>query len=123
MLVVNHRVYDVTDAEWKEKDAQVLECHPVELLRAGLFIRSLVGEYDTRENAQELSVVVDGDVDHLVNLPYLDSKADEAADLNDGVGLVVEHVQQHDQRLKNVKEHGPHTEPLHRFSFVPELNV
>ena len=123
MLVVNHRVYDVTDTERKQKDTEVFERHPVKLLGARFLVRSLIGEDDARKNAEELSVVVDGDVDHLSDLPYLDSETDEAADLYDCIGLVVEHVQQYDQRLKNVEEHRPHTEPLHRLSVVPELNV
>ena len=59
----------------------------------------------------------------LGDLPALDGQADAAADLDDGVGVVVQHIEHDHHRLEHAEEDGANREALQRLAVVPELNV
>lgn len=63
------------------------------------------------------------DIHDLGDFPEVDKKADEDADLHHKVGLVVEYVEQHNQRLEHAEDNGAHGEAFQRLSAVPELDV
>ena len=106
VLVVDDRVDAVADGNGEQCRPQVLEGHPVKLFGAGLLVGPLVLELQPGQEPHDGGVVrVDPDVDDFVDLPDLDDEADEAADLDDGVGLVVQHVEEDDDRLEHVEEH------------------
>ena len=48
------------------------------------------------------------DVKNFMNLPDLDAETDEYTDFDDKVSLVVHDVQQNDDGLEHVEEHGSH---------------
>lgn len=48
------------------------------------------------------------DVHDLSDFPQVNKEADEDADLHHKVGLIVQNVEQHHQRLENAKDDGTH---------------
>lgn len=63
------------------------------------------------------------DIHDFGNLPEIDEQADEYADLDDKVGLVVQDIEQHYQRLEHPEYDGAHRQPLERLTAVPELDI
>lgn len=63
------------------------------------------------------------DIHDLGDLPQVNEEADEDADLHHKVGLIVQDVQQHHQRLKDSEYDGAHGEAFERLSAVPELDI
>ena len=62
-------------------------------------------------------------VDDFFDFPQLDDQTDAHAEADHCVGLVVQHVQDYDQRLEHVEEHRPDRQPFQRFAALPELDV
>ena len=58
-----------------------------------------------------------------MNLPYFDTKANEATDANQCVCFVIKHIEQNNQWLKHIEENGTNGKSLQRFSLTPELNI
>ena len=50
--------------------------------------------------------MADLDIDDLGNLPEFDEQADTDADYDNKVSLVVEDVEQHDERLEDLEKYG-----------------
>ena len=124
VLIVDDRVDTVANCQREQSRPQVLERHPVKLFGSRLLIGSFVLELQPWQKPKDRGVLgVDSDVDDLVNLPYLNDEAHEAADLDDGVGLVVKDVEQNDERLEHVEEHGANRETLQGLPVVPKLDV
>ena len=124
MLVVDDRVNAITNCTREEGSSQVLERHPVKLFGSRLLIGPFVLELQPWQKPKDRGVLgVDSDVDDLVNLPYFNDEAHEAADLDDGIGLVVKDVEQNDDRLEHVEEHGANRETLQGLPVVPKLDV
>lgn len=63
------------------------------------------------------------DIHDFGNLPEVDEQADEYADLDDKIGLVVKDIEQHYQRLEHPEYDGAHRQPLQRLTAVPELDI
>lgn len=63
------------------------------------------------------------DIHDLGDFPQVNKETDEDADLHHKVGLIVQYVQQHHQRLENSKYDGAHRQAFERLSAVPELDV
>lgn len=63
------------------------------------------------------------DIHDFGNLPEIDEQADEYADLDDKVGLIVQDIEQHYQRLEHPEYDGAHRQPLERLTAVPELDI
>lgn len=63
------------------------------------------------------------DVHDFGNLPEIDEQADEYADLDDEIGLVVQDIEQHYQRLEHPEYDGAHRQALERLAAVPELDI
>lgn len=63
------------------------------------------------------------DVHDFGNLPEVDEQADEYADLDHKIGLIVQDIEQHYQRLKHPEYDGAHRQPLQRLTAVPELDI
>jgi len=63
------------------------------------------------------------DIDDLLYFPYLDAKADEDADFDDKVRLVVHHVKKDDHGLEDIEEHGANRETFEGFTITPELDI
>ena len=109
-------------------DSEEKTVNKVVLLRVFRFtaltlVGALVLEHGPGDDAEQLVLHVEGDVEHLVDLPYFDAQSDEAADLDDGVGLVVQDVEEDDDGLEHVEEDRADGEALEGFTVVPELNV
>ena len=51
-------------------------------------------------------------VNHFVDLPTFDQQANETADDNHCVGLIVHHIQQHNHWLEHIEKHGSHWKTL-----------
>ena len=51
-------------------------------------------------------------IDNFVDFPELNAEANKDGDFHDGVGFIVDDIQQNDQRLEDVEEHRPHRQPL-----------
>lgn len=67
--------------------------------------------FDTNNPARstfERSCCTYSDIHDLGDFPQVDKEADEDADLNHKVGLVVQDIEQHHQRLENSKYDGAH---------------
>lgn len=62
-------------------------------------------------------------VAYLSDLPQLNCQAHETRDLDDKIGLIVTHVEQHHQRLEHVEEYAAHRKTFQRLSIVPELDI
>jgi len=93
MLFVNQRIDCVSDEQQVQSPRLVFESQCVELfglrLGVGIFVGDVIG------NEAEIGhLSIHFAVDHVVNLPYLHAQTDEAADVNQLVRLVVQHVQQ-----------------------------
>lgn len=63
------------------------------------------------------------DVHDLGDFPQVDQEANEDADLHHEVGLIVQDVQQHHQRLEHSKSDGANGQAFQRLPAVPELDV
>lgn len=63
------------------------------------------------------------DIHDLGDFPQVNEKSNEDADLDYKVGLVVQNVEQHHQRLEDSKYDGAHRQAFQRLSAVPELDV
>lgn len=63
------------------------------------------------------------DVHDLGDFPQVDQEANEDADLHHKVGLIVQDVQQHNQRLEDSENDGANRQAFQRLSAVPELDV
>lgn len=63
------------------------------------------------------------DVHDLGDFPQVDQEANEDADLHHEVGLIVQDVQQHHQRLEHSENNGADGQAFQRLSAVPELDV
>lgn len=57
---------------------------------------------------EKTRVLTHSDVHDLGDLPQVNEETDEDADLHHKVGLIVQYVQQHHQRLKYSKYDGAH---------------
>lgn len=68
-------------------------------------------------------VVAYPDVHDFGDLPEVDKKTDEDADLHHKVGFVVQDVEEHHKGLEHAKYDGAHRQPLQRLATVPELNI
>ena len=67
--------------------------------------------------------MADLDIDDLGNLPEFDEQADTDADYDNKVSLVVEDVEQHDERLEDLEKYGSNWQAFQRLPIVPELYV
>ena len=122
MLLVDERVDCVGDEERIDGPREVAESLGVVFLGVRLDVGPFVGEADG-DKAQVGVLPVDPDVHHLVDLPNFNAEPDEAADTDEGVGLVIQHVQEHDERLEHVEKDGAHGKALQRLSLTPKLDV
>ena len=60
---------------------------------------------------------------NLGDFPALDGESDGTADPDDGVGVVVQHVEHDDAGLEDAEKHRAHRETLQRLAVVPELDI
>jgi len=58
-----------------------------------------------------------------MDFPHFNTKTDETADANKRVCLVIEHIQQNDERLEYIEENGTDGKSLQGFSLAPKLNI
>lgn len=75
------------------------------------------------EDSKDLGFSVYFDVYGLVDLPDFDAETNRATYPDDGVGFVVEDVEENDEGLENVEEDRPDGETFERFTVVPEFDI
>jgi len=62
-------------------------------------------------------------VDDFVDFPELDGKTNKNADFNNKIGFIVENIEQHNKRLKDVEENRSYRQTLQWLAVSPELDI
>ena len=115
MFIIYHRIDAIAECEGEAKHSKVSKCHSVKLLGSRVFIIFLVVKLKSWNQSKYLIVKVNRNILDLGHFPNLNSQSNNCGDPDDGVGVVVEDVQDNNQVLEYVEEHRSNRQAFYSF--------
>jgi hypothetical protein len=97
VLQIDERIDGIADDEWKQYPGEIFKGETIKVVGVGLDVRDLVQEFHLGNEAEVFVLVVNLDVQHLGHFPQINEQANAHAKANNRVGVIVEHVEKHDE--------------------------